>query len=90
MNTDRQAELARLIAECDAVPDDPQAQAIGRALRKSANAEPDTPFASRMRGLLSDYGRAIMFDDQEGIRRTAKAIRLAIASALVPGSGRYH
>lgn len=48
------------------------------------------PFAARMRGLLSDYGLAIMFDDHDRIRETAKAIRLAIASALVPGSDKAH
>lgn len=90
MDTDRQAELARLLAQCDALPGDSVAQAIARGLRKSTNPAPDTPFAARMRGLLSDYGLAIMFEDHERIRETAKAIRLAIASALVPGSDAAH
>ena len=90
MHADRDAELARILAECDAVPDDPEAQAIARALRKSAAAEPDTPFAARMRGLMSDYAFAIHEGDRQRMRETAKAIRLAIAAALVPGSDATH
>ena len=76
---DRQAELARNLAECDPVPDDPEAQTITYTLRKSTEPE-------RMRGLLSDYGVAIAFDDHERLRDTAKAIRRAIASGLAPSS----
>lgn len=90
MDTDRQADLERLLAECDALPDDPEAQAIARALRKSATAEPDTPFAARMRGLISDYAFAIHEGDHRRQCETAKAIRLAIASALVPSSDASH
>ncbi len=84
------ADLRRLLAQCEAMPGDPVAQAIACGLRKSINPAPDTPFAARMRGLLSDYAVGIALEDQQRKREAVRAIRQAIASALVPGSDAAH
>lgn len=80
------ADLRRLLAQCEAMPGDPVAQAIACGLRKSINPPPDTPFAARMRGLLSDYAVGIALDDRERKRAAVQAIRVMIASAFAPGS----
>lgn len=84
------ADLRRLLAQCEAMPGDPVAQAIACGLRKSINPPPDTPFAARMRGLLSDYALAIVDGDLQRQRETVRAIRMMIAAALVPGSSLAH
>ncbi len=84
------ADLRRLLAQCEAMPGDPVAQAIACGLRKSINPPPDTPFAARMRGLLSDYAVGIALDDPQRKREAVRAIRQAIASAMVPGNDATH
>ena len=94
MDPDRKAELERILAECDALPDDPEAQAVACGLRKSLYgppAKPDTPLAARMRELVQAYALAMIDEDLPRQRELTKIIRMAIASAFfAQGSDAKH
>ena len=93
MDPDRKAELERILAECDALPDDPEAQAAGRMLRKFVYGPPPpprTPFADRMRELTQEYALALVDEDLSRQRELTKIMRMMILSAFSQGSDAKH
>ena len=91
MTPEHIADLRRVLAECEALPDDPVAQAIARGVRKSISPEPaDTPLAAHMNSLIHEYALGIALEDQQRKREAVREIRQAIASALVPGNELSH
>ena len=93
MDPDRKAELESILAQCDALPHDLEAQAAARMLRKffyGPPAKPRTPFADRMHSLMSEYCIAMAEDDLVRQRELTQAIRLMLLSAFSQSSDATH
>jgi cyanate lyase len=76
MSPETRARYLELIAECDALPDDEDAQALREGLLKSLEppAPPD-PIAERTNELLAVYFWALVDKDEEAIRVAVKNMR---------------
>ena len=93
MDPDRKAELESILAQCDALPDDPEAQAVACGLRKSLYGPPLaplTPFSEKMHELMSEYCIAMAEEDLVRQRELTHAIRLMLLSAFSQSSDATH
>ena len=79
---DRQWYL-ELIAQCEALPHDEEAQALREGLLKTLEppAPPDA-IAEHTEQLISDYAWALLSEDQAAIREAVKNMRLWLATVF--------
>lgn len=83
MTPETRARYLDLIAQCEALPDDEEAQALREGLLKSLEPPPPPdPIADRTNELIAAYAWALIAKDEAAIRLAVKNMRQWITSVF--------